>query len=41
MGISKLVDEVLSALNLGIALEAVFDAIQGEMFIPKFKVCAR
>jgi uncharacterized OB-fold protein len=38
--ISNLVDEDLSGLKLGIAVEAVFEAIPGDLFIPKFKVCA-
>jgi hypothetical protein len=39
--ISNLAGEGLSALKLGIAVEAVFEAIPGEMFLPKFKVCAQ
>jgi uncharacterized OB-fold protein len=38
--ISNLVDEDLSGLKLGSAVEAVFEAIPGDLFIPKFKVCA-
>jgi uncharacterized OB-fold protein len=38
--VSNLIDENTRGLKLGVALEAVFEAIPGDMFIPKFKVCA-
>ncbi len=38
---SNLIDENLAGLKLGMALEAVFEPIPGDMVIPKFKVCAQ
>jgi uncharacterized OB-fold protein len=36
---SNLIDENVDGLKLGMALEAVFEPIPGDMVIPKFKVC--
>ncbi|MBE0624056.1 MAG: Zn-ribbon domain-containing OB-fold protein [Burkholderiales bacterium] len=38
---SNLVDENLQGLKLGMAVEAVFEAIPGDMYLPKFKLRAR
>ena len=38
---SNLIDENLEGLKLGMALEAVFEPIPGDMVIPKFKISAR
>jgi uncharacterized OB-fold protein len=38
---SNLVEKDLSGLKLGIALEAVFAPMPGDMAIPQFKICAK
>jgi uncharacterized OB-fold protein len=38
---SNLIDENLDGLKLGMAVEAVFEPIPGDMALPKFKLCAK